>query len=704
MKKMIRDIAEGSAVYVQENGTRAKFVVAKKNFESELNGNGKTLLVRGSILSDQQTMRALSWARDPSLRPWLTDTYAQRLDADFRAHIAAVSCRAIYCGSYYTLTGQTYLIPSECDIDAWTQNVVDTLGASIGYGVTFQLRDGYDEAPWNSDDEGDYYGQAYYNTAGSKQYFRCTATDGPNNNILPCFCVDEQVAVDEDGSLRANHAPEIVSNYLGKDGLVGKWTAFALPYRIYDADSDTVTVTEKLDGKVLRKFTAIQNGTYKISVTAEMLAALSTTQDHELIVTATDGFATTSKNYRFSHITEPGYIIYAGKISGKGNAYYWTERTVLHNVANESAPVALEPELTLEVNELGQFVFTLPATHPYCDKLTIKKTVISVEEDGNEIFMGYVTEFHKNFDMDIEVTCEGELGYLQDRDCQTAEKFYTTTELLTLALEADSAFAAEGKAFLPGNVTVNKPSSDEDKDTAGVAVCWDVVKNNLADKYGGYLQLRKVIKMENGVRYYTRYLDYLADIDTTTGQTIELGKNLLDIDYDIRSNQIVNSVKVIGWETTGWLFFTSTQQISVTLNYDESIARYGLCQRIIVVEGTSSTQPSLEKRGREELEKYKEQFIASIEINAADLNDVGVDCDRLGFMKKTAIISAAHGLSDWVLCSKEVIPLDAPEDKKFTFGATTSRLSSKMASNFTTAGKAWSAIQSTIRYTNSGGA
>ena len=689
MKKMIRDIAEGTLVKVEESGKQVQFVVVKHNYESGLNGTGKHLLARVGILQEGVTWGGTSYENDPTVRNWLNGTYLKRLNTDFRSHIVAMTirCRKGNNGGTreYTLSGQKVYIPGMYDWrDLWNDAVKTAIGgamkpyymAAFGY-AEIATRDCTDVDPHNSDNEDDYIYDILYCPGSSVLEWDTDAYGSPSSkNLVPCFCVDDDVAMDEDGSLRANHAPEIVSNYLGKDGLVGKWTAFSLPYRIYDADSDKVTVTEKLDGKVLRTFTAIQNGTYKISVTAEMLAALSTTQDHELIVTATDGFATTSKNYRFSHITEPGYIIYAGKISGKGNAYYWTERTVLHNVANESAPVALEPELTLEVNELGQLVFTLPASHPYCDKLTIKKTVISVEEDGNEIFMGYVTEFHKNFDMDIEVTCEGELGYLQDRDCQTQEKFYTTTELLTLALQADSEFAAEGKTFLPGNVTVNKPSSDEDKDTAGVAVCWDVVKNNLADKYGGYLQLRKVIKMENGVRYYTRYLDYLADIDTTTGQTIELGKNLLDIDYDIRSNQIVNSVKVIGWETTGWLFFTSTQQISVTLNYDESIARYGRCQRIIVVEGTSSTQPSLEKRGREELEKYKEQFIASIEINAADLNDVGVDCDRLGFMKKTAIISAAHGLSDWVLCSKEVIPLDAPEDKKFTFGATTSRLSS----------------------------
>ena len=44
--------------------------------------------------------------------------------------------------------------------------------------------------------------------------------------------------------------------------------------------------------------------------------------------------------------------------------------------------------------------------------------------------MGYITEMEKNFELDMEVTCESEFGYLQDRDCLVENKFYTASELL----------------------------------------------------------------------------------------------------------------------------------------------------------------------------------------------------------------------------------------------------------------------------------
>lgn len=127
--------------------------------------------------------------------------------------------------------------------------------------------------------------------------------------------------------------------------------------------------------------------------------------------------------------------------------------------------------MTLEANAISSFTFTVPVSNPFYNKLELKKPVVSIEEDGREIFMGYITETEKNFELDMEVTCESEFGYLQDRDCQVENKFYTAPELLALALTVEDdpeehiGFKGEGKVFLPGNVTVEKPESDTDKET-----------------------------------------------------------------------------------------------------------------------------------------------------------------------------------------------------------------------------------------------
>lgn len=73
------------------------------------------------------------------------------------------------------------------------------------------------------------------------------------------------------------------------------------------------------------------------------------------------------------------------------------------------------------------------------------------------------------------------------------------------------------------------------------------------------------------------------------------------------------------------------------------------------------------------------------------------------FYKNTSAGCEPHGIDDWVLCTKEVIPLDALDQKKFTFGDTAENISARLAFNAGTAGKAWGAIQSTIGYIKGGG-
>lgn len=532
-----------------------------------------------------------------------------------------------------------------------------------------------------------------------------------SGNILVCFCVDENATVDDNGFVTSNKAPEIESNYFGKDGIYGRWTKFGFAYKVSDPEGDAVTVTEKIDDTVRKTFAAIQNGVYRFTMTKEELEHFEKNELHTLTVEVYDGRTTTVRSCKVTRIRSPGYVVYIGKIKGTadGQSYYWTERNILDDPYDEKAAFILEPELTLEANDICSFTFTVPVSNPYYDKLLLKKPVVSVEEDGHEIFMGYITELSTNFNLDIDVTCVSELGYLQERQCQVKNQFYTVEELVKLALAVEddpaehSGFKAEGKVFLPGSITVEKPESDTDKETASVGDCWDVLTSNVVGKYGGYLRLRKEIKMVDGVLVYTRYLDCVAKLNDKTDQVIRLGDNLLDISYYLKDNDIVNSVKAIGWASwkEGFLFWetTHTQQLTAEAYNGDSIKKYGLCQKTITVEGTSSTTDSLYEKAKAELKKYS-GFSGSLQINAADLADIGVDTDRLDFLKETYVLSEPHGIENWLPCTKEVIPLHELDEKDFTFGETTSKLSSLQAANFGTAGKAWNAIQSTIGYLN----
>lgn len=739
MKTSLGNLAEGTIVPMLERGSKVNYIVAKHNYQADVNGSGHTMLIRAGVLGSYEWEKSSSSYELPEYAKYDTDSkipdvlesyYQGVFDALTLAACKPVRIKYSPNGSTVTSTkSHRFFILSRGDLASWSYSdgdllsstVVNALVSSVGNNVSLLLRSTTDDYDTKLDpdsntyvQDGDTYGAVYYaRITNNRLYDTSSKIHGHESAyVLPCIVMYDTAGVGEDGILRGNHVPEISSYYFGTEQVHTKHNDFRVAYSVHDEDGDEMTVTELLDGKtVLRTYTPVDGETNNtVWVGSALLPLGEYGVDHKLTVRVTDGAATAEKHYLFRMTYKQGYAVYIGKIAGNADrtGYYWTERHALHDASDEALPIVLEPELTLEKNSFGSFVFTVPAINPYYDKLALKTTVISVEEDGVEIFMGYVTELNKNFDLDIEVTCEGELGYLQDRDCIIENRAYTAEELVRLAVTPDEKygtnFALEGKTFNLGSVTVVKPDADKDTtETKAISDCWSVLYSNLVGNYGGFLRVRKTVKMEDGKKVYRRYLDYLAEVTDESEQVIQFGVNLLDLSYYLKSNTIVNSIIVMGYATSGWWIFSSTSPIKVEVRNDKSIELYGLCQRMMTVDGTKSSPESLRAKGLEELKKYNpDQFTGSITINAADLADTGVDVDRLGFLKNVRCISEAHGLKNWILCTKEVIPLDAPEEKEFTFGDTTN-LTTLQASTFGTAGKAWKAIQSTIRYMSSGG-
>ena len=90
----------------------------------------------------------------------------------------------------------------------------------------------------------------------------------------------------------------------------------------------------------------------------------------------------------------------------------------------------------------------------------------------------------------------------------------------------------------------------------------------------------------------------------------------------------------------------------------------------------------------------------SFEISALDLRDAGVDVMRLGFMKRAQILSWPHELNQVALCTKLSIPLEKPDEKKFTFGSASETLSGQQATGTGAAKRAGETLRSGVSYIN----
>lgn len=209
---------------------------------------------------------------------------------------------------------------------------------------------------------------------------------------------------------------------------------------------------------------------------------------------------------------------------------------------------------------------------------------------------------------------------------------------------------------------------------------WDTLQDELVEKYGGYL----IVRHSNGIRY----LDYLSQITGKNPQPIAFGTNLLDLTSYVKAEDIVTRVVAVGKQTSGWFIWETTKTITATANDLTAQKLFGIITRVIVVDGTASTLQSLQDAADEELANNL-RYLDGMTVKAVDLKDAGVDISRISFGKMTHVYSAPHGVDTWLLCSKTVEPLDAPDKKEFTLGVEFSSISDLQALSARKAGDAY---------------
>ena len=195
-------------------------------------------------------------------------------------------------------------------------------------------------------------------------------------------------------------------------------------------------------------------------------------------------------------------------------------------------------KLNLQVNKAGNFTFSIYPSNPSYDNIQKLKSHIEVYQDNVLIFGGRVLNDTVRFDNRKDVICEGYLAYFNDSVIRPYSFNGTITEYLTLMLNEHNAQVDSNKQFTLGNVTVTDPNNFIVRSNINYTKSWQEINDKLLDLLGGFL----VVRVENDIKY----LDYLEDSIYMSGQSIELGKNLLDAIQERRSDEIVTALIPLG--------------------------------------------------------------------------------------------------------------------------------------------------------------
>lgn len=446
-----------------------------------------------------------------------------------------------------------------------------------------------------------------------------------------------------------------------------------------------------------------------------------------------------------------GYKVYYGTLamdSSDIKYYTWNSRTLMYDTASpDDKNYLIDPVLNLEGNAAGSFEADVPKTNSCWGSLQMMLGTVEVEEDGEIIWQGRITQINDDFDLNRHIYCEGELAYLND--C-AVEIDWSQMYGLSLASGVTTYFpfnyfleychcniSTNGKYIEPidwfnelppldqideynGLVEVEASAADANIQ-AGDTVYksgWEALKNDLIDgmlsKYEGnaFVKLRR---KKSGSSYKRELVLIVLDPDSTTGglivgrgqvektsQTVEFGKNLTDINVERGLNDnLVTQAMAFGYQTKGWWIFKSVTPIGANALDDAAVAKYGVIQKAFSVDGVDSTSSSLLEAAQASLPKNGEY--KTVEAKAVDLYDAGESSDHLGFMKMTHIVSAPHGVDTWLLCTSATIPLDKPDKKEFCFGKTKKTLTSTQAGISSTSDKGYYMSRSAASYLNDTG-
>jgi hypothetical protein len=229
------------------------------------------------------------------------------------------------------------------------------------------------------------------------------------------------------------------------------------------------------------------------------------------------------------------YKIYAGTQTGVDS---WENRVCIYAPGSALDTTKLiSPTLTREFGKAGSLEFTIPLGNVAHSALQKLKTVVSVEQDGKEIWQGRVMSHEQDFLLRQKVYCEGELAYLNDTDVPPyTAKDVTIRQFLDFLCKKHTSLTDSYKSFRIGNVTV-----EEQKRYVPVAEkCY--LKLDYAasspDEQGDYYQTWGLYS-QNGNRLEERFSyifsDY-EDVQTPPAQNWPL-------------NEIVTGKEYLAWRT-----------------------------------------------------------------------------------------------------------------------------------------------------------
>ena len=344
-------------------------------------------------------------------------------------------------------------------------------------------------------------------------------------------------------------------------------------------------------------------------------------------------------------------------------------------------------QITLETNKSGSFIFSIYPDHFYYNDFIRLKTVITVYKSGKIVFRGRILNDVTDYWNNKTITCEGELGFLQDSIIRPFSFTGTPESLFKKFINEHNSQVDEFKRFKIGTVTVVDPNNYINRSNSGYESALSNLNSRLIeDSLGGYFY---ITHGENGSDPIPT-INYLADFTKVSSQKIEFGSNLKDYTKTVKAEDIATAIIPLGAEVDDGDDTTDNSKLTIAdVNggkdyvYSKSgVELYGWIVKVVSWDDVTDAS-NLKSKAEDYLDSIVNQNI-TIELNAIDLHLLDPDIESFNVCDYVRVTSDPHNFDSTLLCNKQTLDLLKPENDSLVLGYTYStftEINSKVTSS-----------------------
>ncbi len=331
-----------------------------------------------------------------------------------------------------------------------------------------------------------------------------------------------------------------------------------------------------------------------------------------------------------------------------------------------------------DAENIDSLTLAAPFNHPYLSVIRPMASTIVCKKGDRTVFEGRALDDGSDFYNTHTWTCESCLAYLKDSIQSPYDYNGTLKGLLEYFLSEHNKNVEDKKKFTVGNVTVTDDNDYVHYSSFEYSVTLDAIKSKLLNTHGGYL----IVRYTDG----GKVLDYLADFNEYSVQTVEFGKNLLDLkvikDHAERATAFIPlGAKIKSTDSEGNEVETNERVDITSVNdgknyiYDEAaVNEIGWIWASEIWEDVTIPGNLLRKANSRLLELIK--GITSMELTIVDESDTGADIGDIHAREYVECLSPPHGIDGRYLCIGKTTDYLNPAGNTITIGASGVKLTS----------------------------